>query len=94
MTGTARAAEQSRCSDQGSDESSALKTVALVVPAFGRLALTTFPRGHATLLVIRTLTSRKVCAHPVSVIHSALRTRMPRCGAPHERRGREHEHLG
>jgi len=39
--------EASRCSDQGSDESSALKTVALVVPAFGRLALTTFPRGHA-----------------------------------------------
>jgi hypothetical protein len=39
-TGVARAAEQLRCSDQGSDQSSTLKTVALVVPAFDRLALT------------------------------------------------------
>ena len=78
--------EASRCSDQGSDESSALKTVALVVPAFGRLALTTFPRGHATLLVIRTLTSRKVCAYPVSVIHCAPKSNDAALLAMHEHR--------
>jgi len=69
--------EASRCSDQGSDESSALKTVALVVPAFGRLALTTFPRGHADAIGHKN--THIAQGMRVSGFRACQRAMMPRC---------------